>query len=133
MICTCIWQKNYNSSLKCSSLTDFNKLEKACQRKPLENCYLSVKRVPISNCICVSGFSKKTSESTLEYYFENERKSGGKDVTDVKFNDEDNTCLVYFEDHAGTKNFCSFVCHIHPQASLSLSLSLTHLIVSLNL
>uniref|UniRef100_A0A8B8E892 Poly [ADP-ribose] polymerase n=1 Tax=Crassostrea virginica TaxID=6565 RepID=A0A8B8E892_CRAVI len=87
-------------------LTDFNKLEKACQRKPLENCYLSVKRVPISNCICVSGFSKKTSESTLEYYFENERKSGGKDVTDVKFNDEDNTCLVYFEDHA----VCDIVC-----------------------
>ena len=66
-----------------------------------------MKRVPISNCICVSGFSKNTSESTLENYFDNTKKSGGKDVTDVKFNDEDNTCLVYFEDHTGAKDYCS--------------------------
>ena len=127
----CVSQKHNKTSTKFSSFIDFSKLERSCQKRPLENHYISVQTVPISNCVCVSGFSKNTSERTLEYYFDNTRQSGGKDVTDVKFNDEDNTCLVYFEDHAGTKNFCSFVCHIHPQASLSLSL--THLIVSLNL
>ena len=107
------------------SITDFRRLEHACQEIPLESRYLSVKRVPIPNCICVSGFSNNISESILENYFENERKSGGKDVTDVKFNNEDNTCLVYFSDHTGTKQSITSVNIIVTHLSLSLSLSLS--------
>ena len=80
---------------------DFEKLEKTCQKKPLEKYYLSVKRVPVSKCICVSGFSEDTSKSTLEFYFDNERKSGGVNVTDVKMDHEENMCLVFFEDPKG--------------------------------
>ncbi|XP_078312815.1 protein mono-ADP-ribosyltransferase PARP14-like [Crassostrea virginica] len=87
-------------------LSDFSKLEETCQKKTLKNHYLSVKRVPVSNCICVSGFSQNTSESTLEYYFENERKSGGNEVTGVNFNKEDNTCLIYFKDHTVCEKVC---------------------------
>lgn len=82
-------------------LTDFTKLEAACQKKALEKRFLTVKRVPISNCIIVSGFSEGISDSTLEYYFENEKRSGGGTVIDIKVNHEDCTCLVHFEDHTG--------------------------------
>lgn len=110
--------------------TDFGHLEITCLKKPLENCYLSVKRVPISNCVLVSGFAKDkmTSKSTLENYFENERKSGGLDVTNVKINHDDNTCLVYFKDHSGNRNvsslsfccvnYCSIEDHNHCKISL---------------
>lgn len=80
---------------------DFSKFEKMCERKPLEKNFINVKRIPISNCISVTGFSNDVSESALENYFEDEKKSGGKNLTDIKLNHEDNTCLVYFEDHRG--------------------------------
>lgn len=89
-------------------LTDFTKLEAACQKKPLEKRFLTVKRVPLSNCIIVSGFSEGISDSTLEYYFENEKRSGGGTVTDIKVNHDDCTCLVYFEDHTGSFFFAFF-------------------------
>nr|XP_034317327.1 protein mono-ADP-ribosyltransferase PARP14 isoform X2 [Crassostrea gigas] len=87
-------------------LKDFTKLEAACQKKPLEKWFLTVKRVPLSNCIIVSGFSEGISDSTLEYYFENEKRSGGGPVIDIKVNHEDCTCLVHFEDHTVCDNVC---------------------------
>lgn len=91
-------------------MTDFTKLEAACQKKQLEKHYLTVKRVPISNCIIVSGFSEDISDSTLEFYFENEKRSGGGTITDIKVNHEDCTCLVYFEDHTG--RLFAFIPHL---------------------
>jgi hypothetical protein len=78
-------------------------LEAACQKRPLEKKYLTVKRVPISTCIHVSGFKADTSENTLEYYFDNEKRSGGGGVTDIKVSHDDDWCLVYFEDHTSKK------------------------------
>ncbi|XP_061194415.1 protein mono-ADP-ribosyltransferase PARP14-like isoform X2 [Saccostrea echinata] len=88
-------------------LKDFGKLEAACQKKALEKCYLAVKRIPISNCVIVSGFGESTSVDTLEFYFDNEKRSGGGGVKEAKVNPEDGTCLVYFEDPA----VCDRVCH----------------------
>ncbi|XP_062593153.1 protein mono-ADP-ribosyltransferase PARP14-like, partial [Saccostrea cucullata] len=87
-------------------LKDFEKLEAACQKKPLEKCYLAVRRVPISNCVIVSGFGESTSVDTLEFYFDNEKRSGGGGVKEAKINSEDGTCLVYFEDPAVCDRVC---------------------------
>lgn len=81
--------------------TDFIKLETACHKKALHKYYLTVDRVPISNCLFVSGLTDGTSESTLKYYFENKERSGGGTVTCIKINHRDSTCLVYFDDHTG--------------------------------
>ncbi|XP_033729448.1 formin-like protein 5, partial [Pecten maximus] len=63
---------------------DFEKLEKACMKRALDKHFLKVFRVPVSNCILVKGTAEKTTQSTLEYYFENTRRSGGGDVCEVK-------------------------------------------------
>ncbi|XP_061194345.1 protein mono-ADP-ribosyltransferase PARP14-like [Saccostrea echinata] len=87
-------------------IKDFLKLEEICQKKPLEKHFLSVKKVSISNCIIVTGFAENTAESTIEFYFDNERRSGGGVVTEVKINKDDDTCLVYFEDHTVCDRVC---------------------------
>ncbi|XP_021358914.1 uncharacterized protein LOC110453970 isoform X2 [Mizuhopecten yessoensis] len=84
---------------------DFEKLELACKKKALDKHFLKVSRVPISNCILVKGAGDKTSLSTLEFYFENTRRSGGGDVTEVK-DQEDGSYLVYFEDHTVIDGVC---------------------------
>ncbi|OWF37130.1 Eukaryotic translation initiation factor 4 gamma 3 [Mizuhopecten yessoensis] len=63
---------------------DFEKLKNACQNSPLENCLLEAKRVPVSQSVLVSGVGKRTSLNTLKFYFENSRRSGDSDVTEVK-------------------------------------------------
>ncbi|XP_069139429.1 protein mono-ADP-ribosyltransferase PARP14-like isoform X2 [Argopecten irradians] len=77
---------------------DFEKLEKACMKKALDKNYLKVFKVPISNCVLVRGTAEKTTASTLEYYFENTRRSGGGDVLEVK-DREDGSFLILFVDH----------------------------------
>ncbi|XP_062600984.1 protein mono-ADP-ribosyltransferase PARP14-like [Saccostrea cucullata] len=87
-------------------LIDFTKLEEVCQKKSLEKHFFTIKKVHISNCIIVSGFAENTVESTLELYFDNERRSGGGGVLDVKLNTDDDTCLVFFEDHTVCDRVC---------------------------
>ncbi|XP_033729496.1 uncharacterized protein LOC117318642, partial [Pecten maximus] len=77
---------------------DFEKVEQACQKSSLDKCFLEVKRVPVSPSILVSGVSEKTTLSTLEFYFENTRRSGGGDVTDVK-EISNRTFVISFEDY----------------------------------
>lgn len=92
--------------------TDFIKLVTACQKKPLHEYFLYLERVPISNCLLVSGFLVGTSEKTLESYFENEERSGGGTVTCVKVNHSDCTCLVYFDNHSGNSSYEVVLYHI---------------------
>ncbi|XP_062619962.1 uncharacterized protein LOC134281522 [Saccostrea cucullata] len=87
-------------------LRDFGKLEAACQMNALQKHYLSVRRVPISNCVIVSGFGESTSVDTLEFYFDNKKRSGGGGVKEAIINSEDRTCLVYFEDPAACDRVC---------------------------
>lgn len=60
-----------------------------------------MKRVFILNCIIVFGFFEDIFDSIFEFYFENEKRSGGGIVIDIKVNYEDCICLVYFEDYIG--------------------------------
>ncbi|CAG2200838.1 unnamed protein product [Mytilus edulis] len=72
-------------------------IQTACKKKALDGSYLTVHPVVVTNCIVVRGFSEKTTESGLEYYFDNKRKSGVEGVTDVKMNKDEDYCVIYFE------------------------------------
>jgi len=45
----------------------------------------------------VTGLKKETTDGTIELYFENEKRSGGSDVSQVERKGTDQA-LVYFED-----------------------------------
>ncbi|KAL3863199.1 hypothetical protein ACJMK2_004965 [Sinanodonta woodiana] len=77
---------------------DLHKLQDACQKKKLEGATLVISQVPISRCVLVTNLATKTSEDTLQLYFENARRSGGGSVEKVEMNKEAGECLIYFED-----------------------------------
>ena len=64
----------------------------------LESCRLSAHSVPESQCIVVRGFSQNCSRYTLEYYFDNKKRSGVEGVEDVKMDKQGRYCLVFFTD-----------------------------------
>ena len=66
-------------------------------RKGLEGKKPHLERVPICSCILVTGLKKETTDDTIELYFENEKRSGGKDVNQVERKGK-HQALVYFED-----------------------------------
>ncbi|CAC5424296.1 unnamed protein product [Mytilus coruscus] len=76
---------------------DIGDIQTVCKKKALDGSYLTVHPVVVTNCIVVQGFSEKTTESGLEYYFDNKRKSGVEGVTDVTMKRDDDYCVVYFE------------------------------------
>ncbi|CAG2237686.1 unnamed protein product [Mytilus edulis] len=76
---------------------DIGGIQTACKKKALDGSYLTVQPVVVTNCIVVRGFSEKTTESGLEYYFDNKRKSGVEGVADVKMNRDEDYCVIYFE------------------------------------
>ncbi|CAC5399477.1 unnamed protein product [Mytilus coruscus] len=81
-----------------------DEIQQACEKKSLEKINLQIKPVIVSYCIIVSGFSEKTTENWLEYYFDNKRKSGVERVAKVQM--EDGYCLVYFEDPNDAETAC---------------------------
>jgi len=62
-----------------------------------------LKRVPICSCILVTGLKKETTDDTIALYFENEKRSGGKDVSQVERKGKDQA-LVYLEDPSSVQN-----------------------------
>ncbi|XP_053407776.1 protein mono-ADP-ribosyltransferase PARP14-like isoform X2 [Mercenaria mercenaria] len=78
---------------------DFQELEKIFGKTKLEGASLKVYQVPISSCIIVANLPSGVTKETIEFYFENTRKSGGGQVEKVVMNDDD-TCLVYFADYS---------------------------------
>ena len=72
--------------------------------KGVEARKLRLKRVPLCTCIQVTGLSEGSSNDTIDFYFDNERRSGGKDVLKVEriWKDE---ALVCFENPSSKKHF----------------------------
>ncbi|XP_015749699.1 PREDICTED: poly [ADP-ribose] polymerase 14-like [Acropora digitifera] len=81
--------------------TLFDKVHK--DTKGVEGRKLHLKRVPLCTCIQVTGLSERSSDRTIDLYFENERRSGGKDVLKVEriWKDE---ALVCFENPSSVQN-----------------------------
>ena len=65
----------------------FHKVSK--DRKGLEGKKPHLERVPICSCVLVTGLQKETTDDTIELYFDNEKRSGGKDVSQVERKGED--------------------------------------------
>lgn len=82
--------------------TDFEKLQMACQMSTLDKYHLKISRVPITNCVIVRNISERTSGDTLEFYFDNEKRSGVSGVMDL--NMLEGFCLVYFQEPEGNYN-----------------------------
>ena len=80
----------------------FHKVSK--DRKGLEGKKPHLERVPICSCILVTGLKKETTDDTIELYFDNEKRSGGKDVSQVERKGKDEA-LVYFEDASSKIHF----------------------------
>ena len=66
-------------------------------KKGLEGKKPRLERVPVCSCILVTGLKKETTDDTIQLYFENEKRSGGKDVSEVERFRKDQA-LVHFED-----------------------------------
>ena len=67
-----------------------------------------LERVPVCSCILVTGLKKETTDDTILLYFENERRSGGKEVSKVERFRNDQA-LVHFEDPNSKKHSLIFL------------------------
>ena len=85
---------------KCFS--DFDKAVEKCRQKPVEGCYLTPCRVPITNCIIVTDIPDVSEDTFLNYFESKKSGGGGKDVEKVELHDDENYCLVFFEKAEGT-------------------------------
>ncbi|KAJ8320637.1 hypothetical protein KUTeg_002224 [Tegillarca granosa] len=98
---------------------DIQKLIMACKKRALEKHFLSVSRVPVTNCIKVSGLKDTTSKDTIEFYFENTKRSGGGDIEKIEMKKDDNTCLVYFSDVSESVEVKKYISTILRQATVN--------------
>ena len=82
--------------------SDFSKVYKACRKEDLEGNRLTVSKVPISNCLLVTGLEPSMTKGFLKLYFQSGDSSGGT-VQNIEMNPEEGKCFIYFEDHKGEK------------------------------
>ncbi|CAC5392514.1 Protein mono-ADP-ribosyltransferase PARP15 [Mytilus coruscus] len=73
-------------------------IQASVKNKSFKDNHIKVHPVEMSNCIIVSGYSEETTYEAIENYFDNKRRSGVDGVTDCKMNEDENYCLIYFED-----------------------------------
>ena len=67
-------------------------------KRPLDKSYLQIHSVPITDCVVVTGFTESITSDTLEYYFDNKRRSGVEGVRDVNLMKDEGRFLIYFDD-----------------------------------
>ncbi|XP_022791105.1 poly [ADP-ribose] polymerase 14-like [Stylophora pistillata] len=87
------------------SETDFESLLHKVNKdkKGLEGKKPRLERVAVCSCILVTGLKKESTDHTIELYFDNEKRSGGKDVCRVERIRKDQA-LVFFEDHTSVQD-----------------------------
>ncbi|CAG2243965.1 unnamed protein product [Mytilus edulis] len=86
---------------------DMEQLQTVCMRRQLDGSHLSIHTVPITDCIVVTGYKDNTSSDTMEYYFDNKRRSGVEGVREVKLVEDDGKFLVYFIDPESALQVCN--------------------------
>ena len=94
----------------CYSFPDYEAITRKTARKTLDDNILAVEKVPICHCVQVMGLNRETTKDAVFYYFDNPKKGGG-DVSNVEINTDEGWALVYFEEPQGTKrnvwnNYC---------------------------
>ncbi|XP_063435915.1 uncharacterized protein LOC134716833 [Mytilus trossulus] len=86
---------------------DIEKLQTACMKRQLDGSHLSIHTVPITDCIVVTGYKDNTSSDTMEYYFNNKRRSGVEGVREVKLVEDEGRCVVYFTNPDSAVQVCN--------------------------
>ena len=88
--------------------------------KGVEGSKPRLERVPVCTCIQVTGLKEESSDDIVGLYFENEKRSGGKDVQKVerKWKDE---ALVFFEDPSSKKSIILIIDSKTPHLYLPIS------------
>lgn len=90
----------------CFLLSDFQTLfdKEHKDTKGLQGRKLRLERVPVCTSILVKGLRDESTDDTIQLYFENERRSGGRDVSKVEriWRDE---VVVSFEDPSSKETF----------------------------
>ena len=83
----------------CFLLSDFQTLFDKVHNdtKGLEGRKLRLERVPVCTSILVTGLRDDSTDDTIQVYFENEKRSGGSDVSKVERIWKDKA-VVSFED-----------------------------------
>ncbi|XP_052088002.1 uncharacterized protein LOC127725187 [Mytilus californianus] len=76
---------------------DIEEIKSLCEQKSFDGVYPIIQPVIVSNCILVQGFSEKTKECDLEFYFDTKRKAGVEGVTSINMNKEAGYCIICFE------------------------------------
>ena len=91
--------------------TLFDKVHK--DKKGLERRNPRLERVPVCTSILVTGLRDESTNDTIQLYFENEKRSGGSDVSKVEriWKDE---AVVSFEDPS-SKQTSHIVSKVSPQ------------------
>ena len=79
---------------------DFCQLQQLCFKKPLCEKLLTIERVEIPRAIQVT-IPQTLKKNTLKYYFNNEKRSGGKNVTNVTLYKDDGCAVIGFQDPKG--------------------------------
>ena len=82
---------------------DYEIIAKKIAKRPLDDKFLSIEKVPVCLCVQVTGLNRdNTTKDAVLYYFENP-KNGGGDVNNVELNIKEGWALVYFEDPLGIR------------------------------
>ena len=55
----------------------------------------------MSNCVIISNLKPSTSTESVQFYFENIRRSNGGEIEKVQRLDDGVSCLVFFQDYTG--------------------------------
>ena len=107
-LCQNLYTVNYTRGnitvLHILSISDFESLLHKVNndKKGLEGKKPRLERVPVCSCILVTGLKRESSDHTIDLYFDNEKRSGGRDVSRVERIRKDQA-LVHFEDHTSKK------------------------------
>ncbi|XP_068729497.1 protein mono-ADP-ribosyltransferase PARP14-like [Montipora capricornis] len=89
---------------------DYNTITEKSSRRKLDGKILVMEKIPVCDCIQVTGLNpKNTTEDSVRYYFESP-KNGGGEVRDVKLFIEQGFALIYFEDPQVVSNVLT-KCH----------------------
>ncbi|KAK7109795.1 protein mono-ADP-ribosyltransferase PARP14-like isoform X1 [Littorina saxatilis] len=78
---------------------DFDKVQDKCSKKKLKGKQLSAEKVAVSNCVLVENVARETKDETIQWFFENTKRSGGAPVHTVQRIPPGDRCLVYFHDY----------------------------------
>ena len=80
---------------------DFEKLTKACKKRPLDQKYLNVRKIRKCRSVCVSGLDDTITEDAIQNFFENKRHSGGGPISDIDLQTDIGICIIQFENSRG--------------------------------